>query len=139
MQYSTVSYGSEGKYFVNFHNYLLQYSKFSHGSEGLSSIDSDGSEKLNFIYDIIDSLFTCFFLRDSLKQMWRDLFLWISIGQLVIAVISWLFCLVYLYGRRVISHIFLAFFKYINGKMVLDINWIRNYVKELNGNGFKRF
>ena len=53
----------------------LQYSKFSHGSEGLSSIDSDGSEKLNFIYDIIDSLFTCFFLRDSLKQMWRDLFL----------------------------------------------------------------
>ena len=100
---------------------------------------SDGSEELYFINNIIDSLFTCFFLRDSLKQMCRDLFLWISIGQLVIAVISWLFCLVYLYGRRVISHIFLAFFKYINGKMVLDINWIRDYVKELNGNGFKRF
>ena len=75
VQYSTVSYGSEGlikKYFILT---PVQYSTVSYGSEGLSSINSDGSEELYFIYNIIDSLFTCFFLRDSLKQMCRDLFL----------------------------------------------------------------
>ena len=75
MQYSTVSYGSEGQSQSICHHDQVQYSTVSYGSEGLSSINSDGSEELYFIYNIIDSLFTCFFLRDSLKQMCRDLFL----------------------------------------------------------------
>ena len=75
MQYSTVSYGSEGLYLHYTQCGVVQYSTVSYGSEGLSSINSDGSEELYFIYNIIDSLFTCFFLRDSLKQMRRDLFL----------------------------------------------------------------
>ena len=75
MQYSTVSYGSEGGVGVTGFVSPVQYSTVSYGSEGLSSINSDGSEELYFIYNIIDSLFTCFFLRDSLKQMCRDLFL----------------------------------------------------------------
>ena len=40
---------------------------YSDGSEGLSSINSDGSEELYFIYNIIDSLFFLLFCERQFK------------------------------------------------------------------------
>ena len=75
LMYNKISYGSEVFSISTIQHIAVQYSTVSYGSEGLSSINSDGSEELYFIYNIIDSLFFCFFVRDSLKQMCRDLFL----------------------------------------------------------------
>lgn len=56
LQYSTFQYGSEGCHIRTSRGVMVQYSMYSHDSE-----------ELYFIYNIIDSLFTCFFVRDQLK------------------------------------------------------------------------
>lgn len=56
LQYSTISYGSEGCHIRTSRGVMVQYSMYSHDSE-----------ELYFIYNIIDSLFTCFFCERQFK------------------------------------------------------------------------